>query len=210
MRPSTIVLGVGATAVAAGGLYLLLSLSGADREPTPEQALAAAQARDDAAGDPGSPENRDRRAARARPPRAQPRDPHATYDPDVAGRAPAPQRDFRRNPGAPALDLPEKLRSGDLLDPPLEHSPEHSEQLLEANKLYDRGDFDGARALAKKMLDRVPGNVKMLRVIVSSACILGDADEAAKFAVQLSGQDHDAMVNRCAKYDIQLPPKPKS
>lgn len=213
MRVSSLVLGVGATVVAAGGLYLFLSLDDAGSQPTPEQLVAAAeQGSGERAAGAGERPDRDPARSKARPPRPQARDTHATYDPDIAARGavPAPQADFRKGTGAPAIDLPAKFRGGDLVDPPQEYGQvpaEHAEELLEANKLYDRGDFDGARSLAKKMLDRTPGNVRMLRVVVSSACIMGDADEAQRFAAQLPPQDHAAMTARCAKYDIALTPK---
>jgi hypothetical protein len=86
-------------------------------------------------------------------------------------------------------------------------TPDQTDHLVEANKLYDRGDFDGARSLAKKMLAQLPGNVRMLRVVVSSACIMGDHDEAQKYASELPPPDHEAMVARCAKYEIALKPR---
>jgi hypothetical protein len=81
---------------------------------------------------------------------------------------------------------------------------ESSERLLEANKLYDRGDYDGARQLAAKLLTEAPGNVRLLRVVVSSACILGDGEQANQYAPQLPPIDRDQMAERCAKFQIAL------
>ena len=79
-----------------------------------------------------------------------------------------------------------------------------SDHLLEANKLYDRGDYDGARQLAIKLLGEAPGNVRLLRVVVSSSCILGDAEQANQYAPQLPPPDRDQMADRCAKFQIAL------
>ena len=46
--------------------------------------------------------------------------------------------------------------------------------MSEANKAYDRGDFDDARTIAMQVLAIDPTNVRMLRIMVSAACIDGD------------------------------------
>ncbi len=74
--------------------------------------------------------------------------------------------------------------------------------MAEANKHYDRGDFDEARAIAKKVLQKSPGNARMLRVLVSAACIEGDGPEAQKHYNELAPTDREQMKTRCAKYDV--------
>jgi hypothetical protein len=83
-------------------------------------------------------------------------------------------------------------------------SPEGEDLRLEANKLYDRGDYEGARAIAVKTLAESPGNVKLLRVVVSSSCILGDPDTANQYAPQLPPGDRAQMAERCSKFQIAL------
>ena len=76
--------------------------------------------------------------------------------------------------------------------------------MAEANKAYDRGDFDDARSIALKVLKKTPGNTRMLRILVSSECIEGDAAEAQKHYLELPGPDREQMKTRCAKYDVKL------
>ena len=71
--------------------------------------------------------------------------------------------------------------------------------MTESNKAYDRGDYEGARALAIKLLGKEPGNVRMLRVAVSSSCIMSDADLATKYWAQLPAADQAQMSIRCSR-----------
>src|SRR5687768_6599411 len=52
------------------------------------------------------------------------------------------------------------------------------ELMATANKAYDHGDFDEAIVVAKKVLSNDPANTRMLRIMVSSSCILDDAPTA--------------------------------
>ena len=46
----------------------------------------------------------------------------------------------------------------------------------------------------------------MLRVVVSSSCILGEADVARKYFGEMHQPiDRDQMTSRCAQYGITLP-----
>jgi hypothetical protein len=78
----------------------------------------------------------------------------------------------------------------------------------EANKAYDRGDFDEARTIAGRVLAGQPGNVRMLRVVVSSACIDGDAATAQNHFARLPPADQAQMRTRCARYGISFPEDP--
>jgi hypothetical protein len=46
--------------------------------------------------------------------------------------------------------------------------------------------------------------VKLLRVVVSSACILGDPEMAQKYVTELPPLDRSQMADRCAKFEIAL------
>ncbi len=83
-------------------------------------------------------------------------------------------------------------------DPKLEVS--HAKD--EANRLYDKQDFEGAFETAKKLLEREPGDVRMLRVAVSAACQLGEADKAKQFYAQLPPHDQAQMARRCSRMNI--------
>jgi hypothetical protein len=72
----------------------------------------------------------------------------------------------------------------------------------QANKAYDRQDFDEARAIAGKVLSKEPKNIRMLRIMVSSSCIEGDSVVAQKYYEQLPKSDRDQMRMRCDRYGV--------
>lgn len=72
----------------------------------------------------------------------------------------------------------------------------------EANRLYDRQDYEGAIATAEKVLSQAPGDIRMLRVVVSSSCQMGDADKAKKYWTQLPEHDKNQMSRRCQRFGI--------
>jgi len=74
----------------------------------------------------------------------------------------------------------------------------------EANKAYDRGDLDEAKAIAQKVLVASPDNVRMLRIVVSATCISGDTAEAQKAYVLLPKSDREQMKTRCGRYGVNL------
>ena len=74
----------------------------------------------------------------------------------------------------------------------------------EANRAYDHGEFDEAKQIAVKVLEKAPGNVRMLRIIVSSECIAGDSAEAQKYFAQLPVDDRAQMRTRCDRYGVTL------
>ena len=186
MRAGPLALTLGATAVALGGVYLLWELrSGGAAAPTSiastEQPRARPAAEDRGAGEP-------RQAAEPRPVAARPT-------------PTAPKRGPMSDVASPLGTAP----SGEPSPPPPPPPPvESAERLLEANKLYDRGDYENARQLAIQLLAEAPGNVKLLRVVVSSACILGDPEMAQKYVTELPPLDRSQMADRCAKFEIAL------
>jgi len=74
----------------------------------------------------------------------------------------------------------------------------------QANKAYDRQDYDEAKAIAGKVLTKVPTNVRMLRIMVSSSCIDGDVAVAQKYFPSLPKFDRDQMKVRCDRYGVTL------
>lgn len=83
-------------------------------------------------------------------------------------------------------------------------NPKMEAVMGEANRAYDHGDFDEAKAIAQKVLTKEPGNVRMLRIVVSSECIAGDAAEAQKYFAQLPAGDRAQMRTRCDRYGVTL------
>lgn len=183
MRPGSIALAVGSAIVAVGGLYLLVELRRGVAAPAP---TAGEPPRVGAARPTPAPERAPARPAPAPMPAA------------LAGKRPEPPP---ADDGAPMVAKLEADRAA-LGDAVL--SVESSDRLLEANKLYDRGDYDGARQVAIKLLSEAPGNVRLLRVVVSASCILGDGEQANQYAPQLPPPDRDQMADRCAKFQIAL------
>jgi hypothetical protein len=89
--------------------------------------------------------------------------------------------------------------------PPDKQPYKIAEVMDEANKAYDRGDLDDARALAQKVLAAAPNNIRMLRLVVSASCIAGDAAEAQKSYLMLPKLDREQMKTRCGRYGVTFP-----
>ncbi len=78
----------------------------------------------------------------------------------------------------------------------------------EANKAYDRGDFDVAKTLAGRVLTRDPSNVRMLRIMVSASCQDGDTATAQAHYRNLPPSDQEQMRTRCARYGVTFANNP--
>jgi hypothetical protein len=78
------------------------------------------------------------------------------------------------------------------------------EMMASANKAYDRGDFDEAMVMAKKVLSNDPANTRMLRIMVSASCILGDSSTAQShyLTLPIGGNDRADMKKRCDRYGV--------
>jgi hypothetical protein len=116
-----------------------------------------------------------------------------TAPPDQTVRIPSPDRT------APIEDVqsPERIM-------PTGPNPKLDAIMGEANRAYDHGEFEEAKQIAVKVLEKAPGNVRMLRVIVSSECIAGDSAEAQKYFTQLPVADRAQMRTRCDRYGVTL------
>ena len=109
-----------------------------------------------------------------------------------------------------------KIADPNVTEPPVVEQPVDGREAMkldglmsEANKAYDHQDFDEARAYAQKVLVKNPTNARMLRIIVSSACIENDAAEAQKSFNLLPAGDREQMKTRCARYGITFTDPPK-
>ena len=191
MRAGSIALAVGSAVVALGGLYLLVELRAA---PAPPPTPSAGPEPRRAAARPGPTVEREPTAASGgkRP----------DHQIGVNAKSVSPWR--RDDATPPMLAKLDGDPAADKVAADQAMSVETADHLLEANKLYDRGDYDGARSLAVKLLGEAPGNVRLLRVVVSSSCIMGDGDTANQYAGQLPAPDRLQMVDRCAKFQIAL------
>ncbi|HUQ05294.1 MAG TPA: hypothetical protein VM261_22475 [Kofleriaceae bacterium] len=195
MSARTVVLGALAALVAIGGVYLLIEVRSSGASAPSEKAIAEAS---------GRPERADSAGSSERPPRIE----------DV--NAGAKVRGPIKPPQTPDLDrrLAEKLAADGQApkgaeveggtDPAV--NPDLDAAMLEANKLYDRHNYEEARTLALKLLERQPGTVRMLRVVVSSSCILGDGETAQKYWASLPDFDRTQMVTRCERFGVTFTP----
>lgn len=188
MRSGSIALTAASALVALGGLYLLVEVRRGSADASPEPSRSPAP-----------------KAAAVAAVTKAPSIPKPESDP--GGALPVLGRSDKGRGAMPEvgeavkmLDTQPTLAKYD--DPP--PSPQGEDDRLEANKAYDRGDYESARALALKSLNETPKNVKLLRVVVSSSCIMGDADLAQQYAAQLPEGDRAQMAERCAKFQIAL------
>jgi len=78
----------------------------------------------------------------------------------------------------------------------------------EANKAYDRSEFEVAKTLAGRVLGRDPTNVRMLRIMVSASCQDGDTASAQTHFRTLPPSDQEQMRTRCARYGVTFPNTP--
>lgn len=76
----------------------------------------------------------------------------------------------------------------------------------EANRLYDKMDFEGALEKARSVLEKAPGDIRMLRIAVSAACLLGDSDKAKRYWLELPPHDQEQMTRRCQRFGITFSP----
>ncbi|KAB2908180.1 MAG: hypothetical protein F9K40_04545 [Kofleriaceae bacterium] len=190
----SIVLGALAALVAIGGVYLLIEVKKSGAAPPSDVAVAQAAARPER----GSSSDTD---STGRAPRIEDLNAGGFTRGGDKAKAPSPTEVDRR--------LAEKLRRDstpgtEVEDPAL--NPDLDAAMLQANKLYDRHSYDDARQLALKLLDRQPGTVRMLRVVVSSSCILGDAEMAQKYWLQLPDFDRGQMSTRCERFGVTFTP----
>jgi hypothetical protein len=110
---------------------------------------------------------------------------------------PAPTPPTTSTEPAPAL-------TDNVVDELAKPNPKLDAVMSEANKAYDRGEFDEAKSIALKVLAKDPTSVRMMRIVVSSACIDGDSVEAQKHYLNLPAPDREQMKVRCGRYGISF------
>lgn len=188
MSTRVTLLSVAALLVAIGGIYLLVQVKTSGAAAPSEKALAEV----------------------ARHARSAPSGTTRPRGEDSTPSIPQPDRPTPAATARGAIATPEAaaLPSARFEPTPDEEKGsldvEFDQSMVEANKLYDRQQFDDARTLALKLLERKPGTVRMLRVVVSSSCILGDAETAQKHWAELPEFDQAQMATRCERFDIKF------
>lgn len=182
-------LGIGAALVLGLSVYLFVEVRAQPvpvASPGPETALPGTVAEPPPAAAPPAPRRAPARALAGGPAQATP-----TAGP--AGSA-AGSSVALASPG-PAL------ATGD----PVAAPADLDTAMAEANRAYDRGDLDGAKTLASRLLARQPTNVRMLRIMVSASCIDGDTAMAQASFTKLPPPDQAQMRVRCARYGVAFP-----
>jgi hypothetical protein len=185
-----ILFGLGALVVA--GLALLAVEASSDQEVEVDEAeLARAKARSQ------------QQVSRPAPPAVRPRRQVAAAK--TSDEADEEQRQIFKKP-APGIPQPgppglARVKGEVAMSPGTE---DFVVAMDEANKLYDRGDYMGALEAATELLETQPNNVRMLRVVVSSHCILGNHQEAGEFFDRLPARDQRQMSRRCQRYGVEL------
>ena len=190
MRVRIIGLGVLAVVILGGGLYLFLQVT----------------------SDPGTP------AVAARDDRPSPRDRPATDD--HTSDTPPRFTPIKPRTGSATIDRPIRPTTGTSGtsgtgpsldgsdDTPTGTDPEVDLDLAmdEANKLYDTNDYEAATKQALLVLAKHPENVRMMRIVVSSGCLMGDLDQANKYQAMLPTRDQADMIRRCGAANVHLDP----
>ena len=101
--------------------------------------------------------------------------------------------------GVPQVTVGPPIDRGAALD-----GPKLDSVMDEANKAYDRGDFEDAKVLAARVLARYPDNVRMLRIMVSASCQDGDTASAQANFRNLPPGDQEQMRTRCARFGVSF------
>lgn len=178
-------LGIAAGAVLAATVYLFVEVRSTPAAAQPSHAAASAvSGADVGAAQPADPPP----AAAPSAPKWDP-GPHAQVGPPLVGH---PDVAAMQHALPPAGESVEDQLKGEHANPKLEMV------MREANQAYDHTDYDEAMAIAGKILSKDPTNVRMLRVMVSSACMEGDSITAQKYFAQLPKPDQAQMRVRCS------------
>lgn len=180
MRPLTVGFVVAAGTVVVGAIYLYVQVSAAPVDVAPP-------------------------VAATKPPVSAKRE-----DKSVVAPSPSPNREAAVRKGLPSAGGPAASSNSGLgPGPSLVEAPRPSlresvtdqlandEVMAEANRAYDRQDYDEAIKIAQRVLASDPDNVRMLRVVVSSACVMGDFDVGNAAFARLPTFDQSQMNRRC-------------
>lgn len=184
-----VVLPIGALAVLVAGLYLFVEVRA---QPAPPIAAPSAPA---PVTSPAPVAPATDRASRPSPIASHVA---AAHEPVAPPRPAAPPPPSSSPP--PTLHDADAGAAADPNAPLVE--PKLDAVMAEANRAYDRGDYDEAKQTAARVLAQFPTNVRMLRIMVSSSCIDGDAPAAQAHFQNLPAADQEQMKIRCARYGV--------
>ena len=107
---------------------------------------------------------------------------------------------------APARD--EVHEPNPRIPPPRAHDPSEPLDALqhEVSRLYNRREFEAAKAEAEAVLAKQPGDDRMLRIAASAACILGERAAAVAHYQRMEPPDRRRVRERCERHGVALDP----
>lgn len=106
---------------------------------------------------------------------------------------------------APALEKGSDEETSDETAAQLDRpNPKIDAIMDQANKHYDKGEWEDAKVIAAKVLTKQPTNIRMMRIMVSASCVDGDSIVAQKWFDQLPKPDREQMKVRCDKYGVSF------
>jgi len=127
---------------------------------------------------------------------------HEAPPPSDESPSPSPSKASHETaaPAHAAESAPELAADADELAPGSGFNLRLSAVMDQANKAYDRQDYEEARSIALKVLAKEPKNVRMMRIMLSSACNEGDQSVAQEWYAQLPKPDRLQLSKsqRCA------------
>lgn len=189
MSPRHLALVVAAVAILGVGLYLFVQV-----RATPAQADVTPAATPPRQAAPvGDPAAQTAAIERGRP----------AWTPSKGPPTPAPATP----PGAPPEEPPAADEAFDA-SAALKPNVKLDAVMDQANKAYDRQDFEEAKLIAGKVLQKAPTNIRMMRIMVSASCIDGDVAIAQKYYEQLPKSDREQMKMRCDRYGVTFKDPP--
>lgn len=186
MTPRTLALAAAAVAVLGMGVYLFIEV-----RSTPAQAQ----------GEPSEPH------PTAAVSHAVPADtgPKWQPGPSAPGGSARPLDPVRPTEGPRPTVTADEATPDELL----KANPRLDAVMDQANKAYDRQDFDEAKAIAGKVLVKQPDSVRMLRIMVSASCQDGDSTTAQTYFDRLPKPDREQMKVRCDRFGVSFKEPPQ-
>lgn len=144
----------------------------------------------------------ERHQRRASPPPSRPSpspspSPRRREAPSRPAASPPAREDIRPSKAAAAPGLAKVM-----VDP--EGEPSLKQQMDNANSLYDKANYESAQAAALEILAEHPKNIRMLRIAVSTACIMAEFEKAEMYYERLPTRDQRQMARRCKKYGVEF------
>jgi hypothetical protein len=204
MNARTIIFSVSTGLIVIALFVLFAQVQGNPAVEVPERALEEARQRHERANaarsrpDPGETQSFESPPPRRPGPRARAgnRDEPSAQPEDLPEERRRPRFDVDRERGNQPFSVTSSMQQGRAL----------KDRMDETNKLYDSRDYEGAIASAQEILKDMPRNVRMLRVVVSSACITGDEGMAREHYAMLPARDQEQMSVRCKRYGVAFDP----